>query len=113
MPSFTQVGGARIGEWFNASYPAAVLSADSDALHLSCLGREYHFPRSSILRLRRHRGLFSVGLRIEHSADSIPEFIVFWASLFFWTSGFQTLKARLEGLGYDVDVGMSKAALLI
>jgi hypothetical protein len=101
MQTFTQTGGARLG-WFNASYPMATLSGDSDALHLSCLGREYHFPRSSIRQLRRHRGLFSVGLRIEHTQDSLPEFIVFWASVFFWTSGFQKLRTQMESLGYDI-----------
>jgi|SRR5436190_121239 len=94
-------GGARLG-WLNASYPMATLSGDSAALHLSCLGHEYHFPRSSIRHLRRHRGLFSVGLRIEHTQDSLPEFIVFWASVFFWTSGFQKLRTQLESLGYDI-----------
>jgi hypothetical protein len=101
MATFTQTGGARVGN-FNASFPLATLSADSEALHLSCLGREYHFPRSSIRRLCRQRGLFSVGLRIEHAQDSLPEFIVFWASMFSWTSGFQKLRTQLESLGYDV-----------
>ncbi len=101
MTTFTQTGGARLDS-FNASYPFATLSGDSDALHLTCLGREYHFPRSSIRQLRRHRGLFSVGLRIEHTQDSLPGFIVFWASVFFWTSGFQKLRTQLESLGYDV-----------
>jgi hypothetical protein len=102
MPTFTQTGGARLDN-FNASFPFATLSADAEALHLSCLGREYHFPRSSIRQLRRHRGLFSVGLRIEHTQDSLPGFIVFRASLFFWTSGFQKLRTQLETLGYDID----------
>jgi len=101
MAKFTQTGGARL-DWFNATFPFATLSGDSDALHLSCLGREYHFPRGSIRRLRRHRGLVSVGLQIEHTQDSVPKFIVFWASVFFWTSGFQKLRTQLESLGYDV-----------
>jgi hypothetical protein len=101
MTTFTQTGGARLDN-FNASFPFATLSGDSEALRLTCLGREYHFPRSSIRRLRRHRGLFSVGLRIEHTQDSLPGFIVFWASVFFWTSGFQKLRTQLESLGYDV-----------
>ena len=101
MAIFTQTGGARLDN-FNASFPFATLSADAEALHLSCLGRKYHFPRSSIRQLRRHRGLFSVGLRIEHTQDSLPGFIVFWASVFFWTSGFQKLRTQLEILGYDI-----------
>jgi hypothetical protein len=101
MAKFTHTGGARL-DYFNASYPFATLSGDAEALHLSCLGRDYHFPRSSIRRLSRHRGFFSVGLRIEHTQDSLPTFIVFWASLFFWTSGFQRLRAELKTVGYEV-----------
>lgn len=101
MHTFTQTGGARL-DYFNASFPFATLSVDSDALHLNCLGRDYHFPRSTIQRLSRYRGLFSVGLRIEHTQESLPEFIVFWTSLFFWTSAFQKLRTKLESLGYTV-----------
>src|SRR5689334_5915466 len=101
ITTFSQTGGARLG-MFNATYPFATLSGDSDALHLSCVGREYHFPRSSLRQLSRHRGIFSIGLRIEHSVESLPDFIVFWASVFFWTSGFQRLKAQLKSLGYEI-----------
>jgi hypothetical protein len=100
-PTFTQTGGARLDK-FNASFPFATLSEEAQSLHLSCLGREYQLPRSSIVGLHRHRGLFSVGLRIEHTQDSVPRFIVFWASVFFWTTGFQKLRTELERLGYDV-----------
>ena len=96
MSSFKQTGGARLDS-FNAT-----LSGNPEALRLACLGREYHFPRNSIRRLRRHRGIFSVGLCIEHTQDSLPQFVVFWASLFFWTSGFQKLKTQLESAGYKV-----------
>lgn len=101
MATFTQTGGARLDN-LNVSFPFATLSGDDTALRLSCLGREYQFPRSSIQRLHRHRGLFSVGLRIEHTRDSLPGIVVFWASVFFWTSGFQRLKTQLESLGFEV-----------
>jgi hypothetical protein len=99
--TFTQTGGARLG-MFNATYPFATLSATPDVLRLSCLGRDYSFRKESIRSLSRHRGIFSTGLRIEHTDPFFPEFVVFWASLFFWTSGFQKLKAQLESLGYEV-----------
>jgi hypothetical protein len=99
--TFTQTGGARL-DGFNASWPFAKLSAAPETLRLSCLGRDYVFPRHSIQNLRRHTGIFSVGLRIEHRVQSVPGFVVFWASLFFWTSGFRKLKAQLESLGYEV-----------
>lgn len=101
MTPFTQTGGARLGH-FNASFPLATLSGDSKGLRLGCCGREYDFPRSCIRRLSRHRGLFSVGMRIEHTQDSPPGFVVFWVSAFFWTSGFEKLRAQLESRGYEV-----------
>ncbi len=101
MIAFTQTGGARLGH-INASFPLATLSGDSEGLRLTRRGSEHHFPRNSIRRLRRHRGLFSVGLRIEHTQDSLPGFVVFWVSAFFWTSGFEKLRAQLESRGYDV-----------
>lgn len=102
IAGFTQTGGARLDS-FNASMPLATLSGDQHALKLSCLGRDYVFLKSRIERLSRHRGIFSVGLRIEHHEESLPQFVVFWASaFFFWTWGFFLLKTRLESLGYEV-----------
>ena len=98
---FRQIGGARL-DGFNATWPFATLSATREELRLACLGRDYTFPRQSIRGLRRHRGIFSVGLRIEHGVASFPPSVVFWASVFFWTSGFRKLKAQLENLGYEV-----------
>ena len=101
--AFTKTGGARL-DGFNASYPLATLSGDSQTLQLSCLGKNYVIPKSSIKRLSRYRGIFSVGLRIEHTERSIPQSVIFWASVFFWTSGFEKLKAELEALGYEIAV---------
>jgi hypothetical protein len=98
---FTQTGGARLG-MFNASWPFAKLSATPDALSLSCLGSDYSFPKNKTRSLSRHRGIFSTGLRIEHTDSTFPEFMVFWASLFFWTSGFRKLKGHLEIFGYEI-----------
>jgi hypothetical protein len=98
---FSQTGGARL-DGFNWTYPFATLSGDSDSLRLTCPGRDYTFPKRNIRRLSRHRGLFSIGLRIEYSETSFPTFIVFWASIFFWSSGFERLRAELERLGYDI-----------
>jgi hypothetical protein len=99
--AFTQTGGAKL-DAFNATMPFAELSGSRDALKLSCMGRDYVFPKSSIQTLCRYRGLFSVGLRIVHNEKSLPQFVVFWTSLFFWTRGFSVLCRRLESLGYEV-----------
>lgn len=102
VKSFTQTGGARL-DWLNVTMPFATLSGTPDALTLSCWGRDYVFPKSTIARLSRHRGILSVGLHIEHHDKSLPKVVIFWASaLFFWTSGFLILKTRLESLGYEV-----------
>jgi hypothetical protein len=101
---FSQTGGARIG-FFNASWPFAKLSATSDIIRLTCLGRECEFPRREVRRLSRHRALFSTGLRIEHAVAACPEFVVFW------TFGFEKLKRGLEGAGYEVQeasIGQSR-----
>ena len=98
---FSQTGGARI-DCFNATFPFATLSANTDALRLSCFGQDYAFPKDKIRRLSRHRGIFSVGLRIQHTEPSLPQFVVFWTSIVFWTAGFQRLKTQLESLGYDI-----------
>ena len=67
---------------FNASWPFATLSATPDLLRLSCLGRDYTFPKDSIRSLSRHRGILSTGLRIEHTDSSGPDFFLldFWVS---------------------------------
>jgi hypothetical protein len=101
MIAFVDTGGVRLNS-FSATWPLAKLTVKSDAIDLVCLGRDYHFPRSTIQRLSKHRGLFSIGLRIEHSNVTLPAFVVFWASIFWWSRGFRKLKAQLEAFGYDV-----------
>jgi hypothetical protein len=102
--TLSRTGGARIG-YFNASWPLATLSATSDRIGLSCVSREFSFPKSSIRRLSRHRGRFSSGLRIEHTVSSCPELVVFW------TFGYKTLKDGLENLGYEVGEAPAGAAV--
>jgi hypothetical protein len=98
--TFSQTGGVRVGGGtflaFNASWPFASLQADDSALTLSCLGKRWVFPKSSIRRLSKHSGLFSVGLRIEHSVAGYSEIIVFW------TFRFAHLQRELEQRGYTV-----------
>jgi len=94
------VGGARIGEhsWYalNASWPLAELRIGNSALELSCLRKRWVFPKESIVRLSRHRGLFSVGLRVEHGVKDYEPFVVFW------TFRFGRLRQELESRGYLV-----------
>jgi len=98
--TFSQTGGLRVGGGlflaFNASWPFASLKVDDAGLTLSCLGKRWIFPRTSIGRLSKHEGLFSVGLRIEHSVADYAKFIVFW------TFRFAQLRRELEQRGYTV-----------
>ena len=99
---FSQIGGARVG-WWNAAMPFAVLSGDCNALRLSCFGRDYVFHKTTIGRLSRYSGIFSVGLRIEHRVSLFPSFMVFWVSLAWSNAPFVSLKEKLESLGYMVN----------
>ena len=74
--TFIQTGGARLG-MFKCKLAIRHPFSHAQLLRLSCLGREYSLPKSSIRRLGRHRGMLSAGLRIEHTDSSLPEFIVF------------------------------------
>lgn len=108
MTSYSQTGGVRIGAGlilaFNASWPLASIHVDEAALSVSCLGRRWVFPKASIRRLSKHRGLFSTGLRIEHTIDGYPEFLAFW------TCQFGHLKEALEERGYAVSASADDAS---
>src|SRR5205823_10696803 len=70
----------RIARWrgvffaFNASWPFASLKIQDAGSTLSSLGKRWIFPRTSIERLSKYAGLFSVGLRIEHSIADYLQF---------------------------------------
>jgi uncharacterized FAD-dependent dehydrogenase len=100
MTTFSQIGGMRVGNnsllALNATWPFASLQVDDSILTLGCLGQEWVFPKSSIQRLSKYSGLFSVGLRVEHSNESYDKFIVFW------TVQFTILRQELEKRGYSV-----------
>ena len=97
--SFSETGGIRIGRSalfaFSATWPFAKLMVDDAELALSSLTQTWIFPKSSIRELRKFRGAFSTGLRIEHTVPRYPSFVVFW------TFRFAKLKRELE-LGYTV-----------
>ena len=97
---FSLRGGAKLN-WANITAPFAVLSGDSNALCLSCFRRDYVFHRSCILGLSKFRGMFSIGLRIEHTVPTYPGFVVFWVSMFPWSIRFSMLKEELERHGYQ------------
>jgi hypothetical protein len=94
MPTFSQIGGARIG-FFNATWPFAKLSATREGISLRC-GFKFEFPKDKIYRLSRYKDHFSNGLQIQHNVSRYPEFFVFWRF------NFERLKRELEALDYKV-----------
>ena len=79
----TETGGYRVGLsfWlaFQASYPFGELEITESELVLRTLVRCHRIPREHIRKLSQFRGLFSRGLRVEHSQPSCPRFVVFWS----------------------------------
>ena len=97
---FSQTGGLRMGRSrlsaLNASWPFASLQVQESELALSCFGKHWSFPKASVLRLSKHRGVFSTGLRIEHDLEGCEAFLVFW------TFRFDRLRDELEQRGFQV-----------
>jgi hypothetical protein len=83
MTTFTQTGGARIGEGaflaLNATWPFATITIDERKIALRCLWMKWIFPKETIRYLTAHDGAFSTGLRIDHSNKNYTGFIVFWS----------------------------------
>ena len=79
---FAQRCGYRIGEGsssaMNASWPFGLLEVQADRLSLRCIRDSLEFPLKSLVRLSVHRGLFSTGLRIEHTVPEHPAYVVAW-----------------------------------
>ena len=92
----SQIGGARVGG-FNASWPFASLKVTGDQITLSVFSKKYEIEKGKINSIKRYRGLFSTGLKIEHSKNEMPEHLIFW------TFSFNKLKQALEEIGYSVD----------
>ncbi len=97
---FTQQGGYRVGRSallsFNASWPFGSVELRSDQLVLYCITRRLVFPVAAVIGISIYCGLFSVGVRIEHSVPDYPRFVVFW------TRKPDELIQRLKDAGYPI-----------
>jgi hypothetical protein len=83
---------------FNASVPLAELYASDAELRLSGpFEWELVFPRKAVTALSKHRGLFSVGVRIRHAIPEYDELVVFW------TFRYKAVKKYLQELGYPFE----------
>jgi hypothetical protein len=97
---FTQVGGYRVGRSallsFNASWPFGSVELRSGQLALHTITRRLIFPVAAVTSVSTYYGMFSVGVRIEHTIADYPRFIVFW------TFNPDELVRRLKGAGYPI-----------
>ena len=75
--TLNMTGGARIG-MFNATWPLANLSATGNEIILNVLTKKYEIKKEKITSLNKYCGFISVGLKIEHSKNNIPNHIIFW-----------------------------------
>jgi hypothetical protein len=102
---YVETGGLRWGQSFwsgeNATWPFARIRVSSDRLRISVLDwnfskRWFDFEQLEVRQLRRKRGLFSVGIVVEHLKREYPPFILFW------TFRYKTLSRALRRFGYTV-----------
>lgn len=97
---FTQQGGYRVGRSallsFNASWPFGSVELRSGELALHCITRRLVFPVAAVTSVFIYHGLFSVGVRIEHTIPDYPRFVVFW------TRNPDELIQRLKDAGYPI-----------
>jgi len=93
---FTMIGGLR-ADLFNASWPFAKLTVTREKISLRVFSSEYEVEKSAIDSLKKYKGIFSTGLKIEHHKNEIP------GRLIFWTFNFTKLKLVMEQMGYDFE----------
>jgi hypothetical protein len=102
---YVETGGLRWGQSFggalNATWPLATIHVSADHLRLSVSvwklwKRSFDFERVEVRQIRRKRGLFSVGVVVEHGNPEYPPFILFW------TFRYKILCGALRRLGYEV-----------
>ncbi len=96
IKEFSQSGGSRIGQgWFGAINTSCFVRLFATAAHIEMSGggAELWFPKSDIIRLRRHS---STGLKIEHAVAGFPKLVIFMSR------DFEELNAGLQALGYQV-----------
>jgi|GEM_PF-1324220 len=97
---FIQRGGYRVGRStmlsFNASWPFGSIELRSGQLALHCITRRLVFPVSAVTGISIYYGMFSIGLRIEHTVPDYPRFVVFW------TRNHDELIQRLKDAGFPI-----------
>jgi len=92
------IGGLRYGASsliaMNASWPLAQLQVLPNLMLLTSPLKKINLTKDEIIKISRHPGFFSTGIRIEHSVPDYQPFVVFW------TFKFQKVKSALIQNGY-------------
>jgi hypothetical protein len=97
--------GTPVGQSFwratNAPWPFARIRVSSDRLQIvvnvwNIWKHSFELERLGVRQIRRTRGLFSVGVVVEHVKTEYPPFILFW------TFRYEILIDALRRLGYTV-----------
>jgi hypothetical protein len=102
--SYFERGGLRWGRSFwlaaNATWPFATLGITRESVEVQVgvwpLRRRFLFAPEEVRAFRRCRGLFSVGVQVEHARPDYPPLILFWTF-----RSWQLLRA-VRALGYPV-----------
>ncbi|MBT7066173.1 MAG: hypothetical protein HN919_07705 [Verrucomicrobia bacterium] len=86
----------------NATWPFAKLRATAGQIDITLRGlissdEHFTFKKEDIVALRRKRGLFSVGLEIQHQVKAYAPYILFWSFRF------SELRSKLEERGFVVE----------
>lgn len=82
---YGEKGGARIGTSFwraaNASYPLAKIEVYDDLISLSVkmIINRVDFKKTEVTAVCAYKGLFSQGIKIEHTKNDVGPFVVFWS----------------------------------
>jgi len=93
---YKQRGGVLIG-LLNFTWPFASIVVSQDNITIRVLFKKYTFTKSNIKALKKHNGIFSVGLKIEHTNSEVI------GKLIFWTFNYKKLKSALEHQQYVVE----------
>lgn len=107
--TYTKWGGVTIGYRYsmslNSGWPSAHLTATETGIKLRVFWKQYHFEKASISAIVQFNGLLGFlarGIRILHTKDNYPRFIVFWPF------NRKKLVSELRRLGYPIDDRIDK-----
>lgn len=98
---YKQRCGYRIGSGafsaLNVTWPFGLFEISPEGLVLNRFGRPDVFPKEAVTRLSVYKGLWSKGLRIEHSIPDYEKLVVVWSL------ELEDLLEQLREAGYHIE----------